>query len=825
MPILPATLPVSVRVNGVNLLERYEFVTVYEGLEGREIPTLRQFIQDRVGRHGRDVYGVSYGFRTIRIRGDVYASSHTELISRLQALNRLCAPTDPSPASGYVRLGPTRLEFGDQPDRFYTGHFSDQPRFAWVGPSRHALVARFEATFQCSMPFALALADTAVGFNGLSDMSETYGDRWLQLEAGTAPCYPSIEMQMIGDRATPTVIVGNKALVVPLAGSLAYTDFLQVSRNATFSYVPNLVPDGDMEKPALTDWSVYAPGGEISILKWRDRVRYGRQCMRIVTIDCLISGGPYLVNAAAMTLSHATQYDVGCWVMAESDVAAGQVLIYLINDDTAGIAGSLYLPALLAGRWTYVSFTATYAGSTTYAARVYIAFGVGTPLSATFYVDDLHCWAATIPAFNGGMEAWSGAPLVPTGWTVDANAAVAQETTIKHSGTYSAKVTLSSGTMDGIVGPSAGGDGLDKFRMHGVWCYAPTANVGRVGMLRRLGAYVGNSFPCVYSNKRDQWAFLWSIYDDTGGSSMRLFIETPGDIGYFDDAVCLQPSLGATTSRTLWTFGDRGPALEVPFPECSLGFDAFVETDQMFPDDQLTFLIRFRLGYPSGQLPGDGKMRIFGVHRRKTFLGGLHLFLMDTTAGPILIAEKTTGGTDPTDDVTLLSSVVPTWAAGTTHTAVLTFGPRDGICLFWDGTRYGNNTSAVAKARIAVPGFPKPFLSSIQGVDAIEACCVFTRELDEREVGECSVPDWKPENDNQVLSYTGTFGSANVADNLIADCDLGLSYLQDMTSPAALTAVVEDNDARYPVILPSGTTLRTASEIDRVQVRYRKLYL
>jgi hypothetical protein len=141
---------------------------------------------------------------------------------------------------------------------------------------------------------------------------------------------------------------------------------------------------------------------------------------------------------------------------------------------------------------------------------------------------------------NGAFEAWSaGTSAAPDGWTLGGGA-VAQEGTIKRFGSFSAKVTVSSGTETMYQALAAGVVTKVKGRAVtlGCWMYATVASKVRMSVYDDVTGHTYSS----YHSGNSTWEFITvtATISATATAVGSYLYVTSSTSGYFQGAICVE---------------------------------------------------------------------------------------------------------------------------------------------------------------------------------------------------------------------------------------------------------------------------------------------
>jgi len=153
---------------------------------------------------------------------------------------------------------------------------------------------------------------------------------------------------------------------------------------------------------------------------------------------------------------------------------------------------------------------------------------------------------------NNGFETWTGGDNVaPDSWNLYSageTATVAKESTIKHGGSYSAKVTRSGndGELYQYEYENVPGIAGKRFTFSG-WVYATVANRVRLKVTDASSNWYSSYHP-----GDSQWHFLTATgtmtLDYAGGSCV---VDTGDTSGYFDDVSFKQTDLQSYSEDTI----------------------------------------------------------------------------------------------------------------------------------------------------------------------------------------------------------------------------------------------------------------------------------
>jgi len=146
---------------------------------------------------------------------------------------------------------------------------------------------------------------------------------------------------------------------------------------------------------------------------------------------------------------------------------------------------------------------------------------------------------------NGDFENWSaGTAVAPDGWTMmgDGSKAVARESGIIKLGTYSVKVTMSSGTEAYIRHDATSVKGINYWKGRkitiGCWAYATVANRVRI---RLTDGVVAIYTPYHTGGSTWEWLSNTLIVDSSPTIILiDLLIDTGNTTAYFDGAMCVE---------------------------------------------------------------------------------------------------------------------------------------------------------------------------------------------------------------------------------------------------------------------------------------------
>lgn len=233
----------SITWNGQDL-GNYYFYGKPEAPSGRGWPETSENVLDLPGWPNPRELVRRYAPRTIVVKGTIWADSRTDLDTRIGALQKLFALSDPFGAGRDIkRERPGRLQFRNLTDRHYravcTGF--DVEEFP---PWRIQTYANAVLTFRLIDPFAQS--DPA--FVSTTSMSSTL--QYILVDTGNVPSFPKITVH--GVCTNPKLTGGDKTFVFNFNGSLAGEDAEGTAVTATHSGTANYIGTLLGEAVALT---------------------------------------------------------------------------------------------------------------------------------------------------------------------------------------------------------------------------------------------------------------------------------------------------------------------------------------------------------------------------------------------------------------------------------------------------------------------------------------------------------------------------------------------------------------------------------------------
>jgi hypothetical protein len=220
-----------------------------------------------------------------------------------------------------------------------------------------------------------------------------------------------------------------------------------------------------------------------------------------------------------------------------------------LNQNTSGTAANLSgTPALPNGTTATTQSQAD--NSTKLSTTAYVDTGLGTKVKSDGSVNPTQLLS------NGDFENWSaGTSVAPDGWTLNGGGAIAREASTIKLGTYSAKFTGTSGSIQQTVSASKGyAYYVGRKLTFGCWVWSDAANRIRI----KMGSTGVDESISSYHTGNSTWQLLTIEYTVNATGTAVIVnptIEDGGSISaYFDGAMCVE-------GESAFAFADK-PASE-----------------------------------------------------------------------------------------------------------------------------------------------------------------------------------------------------------------------------------------------------------------------